>query len=426
MTTTPDIQSQQQAAGKIGIAIRRLAEDYPFHAAILERFKVMHRADIDTMAVTVHGDKVGLLFNAPFVLSLPIDQLVGVVLHEVHHVLFEHILQDPEDYPDECARTMAEEVTVNEFVKEPLPEGVVTLEQFPSLKPMQSTDERYEQLKRRVRRPPISPPGNKAGPQQESGAGKQTGKQQAPAGGFQTVDDHRVWEEARQDPEGSKAAIEQVVREAVQEVGAENVPDYLEEAVGVLDSQWGNTPGSDETKLEGRRSGQLDWRTQLRRYVGQQLQPRPVFNRPSRRFPDLVGIIPGRRRQATQPRIMAVIDTSGSVTEELLELINAELSKLAKDYEVTVVECDTVIHEAYRYRPVTEVHGRGGTDFRPPFEREFLRRHRPDLVIYFTDGVGPAPESPPRVPVIWCLVPEGEAPCTWGRGIQMDTPGTEK
>ena len=66
MPITPDNQSQQQAAGKIGIAIRRLADKYPFHAAILERFEIMHRADIATMAVTVRGDKVALLFNAEF------------------------------------------------------------------------------------------------------------------------------------------------------------------------------------------------------------------------------------------------------------------------------------------------------------------------------------------------------------------------
>lgn len=155
---------------------------------------------------------------------------------------------------------------------------------------MQSTDERYERLKGEVRRPLIAPPGSKtgtppqpgagekSGKQPSPGAGKQKGKQQAPGGGLQTLDDHSVWEEARQDPDRSKEAIDQVVREAVQEVGDENVPDYLAEAAGV--HQKGDTPGGDEIKLGGRRPGQLDWRTLLRRYVGQLLQLRPIFNRP--------------------------------------------------------------------------------------------------------------------------------------------------
>ena len=45
--------------------------------------------------------------------------------------------------------------------------------------------------------------------------------------------------------------------------------------------------------------------------------------------------------------------------------------------------------------------------------------HRPDLVIYLTDGYGEAPERPPSVPVIWCLTPGGEAPTTWGRIKQL-------
>jgi predicted metal-dependent peptidase len=122
---------------------------------------------------------------------------------------------------------------------------------------------------------------------------------------------------------------------------------------------------------------------------------------------------------------MAVIDTSGSITPELLELINAELASLAGDYRVTVVECDVKIHRVYPYRKIREVQGRGGTDFTPPFKPAFLRQHRPDLVIYFTDGFGPAPERAPRIPTIWCLTPIGERPCKWGRVIQMEA-GTVK
>ena len=117
---------------------------------------------------------------------------------------------------------------------------------------------------------------------------------------------------------------------------------------------------------------------------------------------------------------MAVIDTSGSITPDLLELIDAELARLAKQYSVTVVEGAVKKHAVHPYRPLTAVHGRGGTDLRPPFEKDFLRKHRPDIVVYFTDGFGPAPARPPRVPTIWCLVPGGEVPVDWGRKIHMD------
>lgn len=421
---THEGQSQHQAAGRIGIAISRLAGHYPFHAAILERFVLEHEAEISTMGVTVRRYGVALLFNATFVLNLPIGQLVGVLLHEVHHVLFNHLLSDPKEYPDEWARTVAEEVTVNEFICEPLPAGAITLEQFPALKPMQSTDERYNRLKGRIRRPPIAV--DAAGTLPAPGAGERRSKQKPSGGQLRTVDDHRTWQESRQDPKCSKSAVEQIVRAAVQQVGSENVPDYLTKAAGLPCSARGETPGGREIDLGGHRSAQLDWRSLLRRYVGQLRQPRPVFNRPSRRFPKMVGIIPGRRRQPPPPRVLAAIDTSGSITPGLLELINAELGKLAKDYEVTVVECDAAIQQAYRYKPLRTVLGGGGTDLRPPLEPEFLQHHKPDLVVYFTDGAGPAPTSPPRIPLVWCLVPGGKAPCKWGWVVKMEALNTKK
>ena len=53
---------------------------------------------------------------------------------------------------------------------------------------------------------------------------------------------------------------------------------------------------------------------------------------------------------------------------------------------------------------IREVHGRGGTDLRPPFEPAFLRQHNPDVLVYFTDGNGPAPDQAPPLPVICLLI----------------------
>ena len=90
-------------------------------------------------------------------------------------------------------------------------------------------------------------------------------------------------------------------------------------------------------------------------------------------------MMPGRQRRSGRQKIMAVIDTSGSITPHLLELINGELVRLARDYPVVVVECDEAIKAVYSYRRIKKVTGRGGTDFRPVFDPDFVRRHRPNL-----------------------------------------------
>jgi predicted metal-dependent peptidase len=116
---------------------------------------------------------------------------------------------------------------------------------------------------------------------------------------------------------------------------------------------------------------------------------------------------------------MAVIDTSGSMSAKLLSAVGGELARLARWYEVLIVECDERVRRVYAYRPLERVQGRGGTDLRPPLERAFLREHRPDLVLVFTDGFGPAPERPPGIPVVWCVLPGGVRPARWGRQIQL-------
>lgn len=419
---TSEENNRRLAQGQIQIAIQRLAGKYPFHAKTLEKFDLRAQPDVGTMGVTVAGEMVQLLFSPDFVLSISLAELGGVLLHEVLHVALGHLLADPADFPDEWARTNAEEVTVNEFVVERLPGQPITLKQFPALPPMESTKERYERLSKRVRRPPITSPGVDC----DATAGSQSALGTCQGQSLALMDNHSVWTGAMEEPDRAEATIRAVLQDVVSEIGSENVPPELQDTLKDLwnlaqDMERGDSPGGGIDEIKGSEPGHLNWVRLLRRYIGKRLAVAPDFARPPRRFPNLVGVIPGQRRRGRRLNIIAVIDTSGSVTPDLLELINAELARLAKDYAVTVVECDADIQDVYCYRPVSEVHGRGGTDFRPPLEPAFLRQHKPDLVIFFTDGFGPGPESPPRIPVVWCLTPGGEAPCTWGRVIQMES-----
>ncbi|MFO0675300.1 MAG: VWA-like domain-containing protein [Polyangiaceae bacterium] len=182
----------------------------------------------------------------------------------------------------------------------------------------------------------------------------------------------------------------------------------------------GKAAGRDVDQLPPSPTATVSWKTVLQRFVSRAASPRPSYLRPPRRFPHLVGIVPGGTRRPEKARVMAVIDTSGSMTRELLAKIGGELRKMSAHHEIVVVECDAEIQRTYPFKgELGEVHGRGGTDFHPPFERAFLAAHRPDVVVYFTDGAGPAPENGPRVPVLWCLTPGAVAPSSWGKCVWM-------
>jgi predicted metal-dependent peptidase len=379
----------RRAAVKLGIAMDRLNRHYPFHTALLGRMKLVARPSITTMAVTVDGDTICLLYNPSFVLDeCSHAQLEGVLHHEVNHVLFGHLTMKRADYPDTWALTVAQEITVNEYVPEPLPPTPVTLKDFPQLPPDELTEKRYRRLCRvpAKKRPEVV-----------------------------SLDDHSLWPEIA-DLDHARAAIGDAIEAAVVLVGVAQVPEEMHAAIKAA---IGLSPGDDLHVLFGGSKPTIDWRQQFRWCVGQVLEVRPSCHRPPRRFPDLIGILPGQRHQAGRPKVLAVIDTSGSISEADLAQINVELQLLARHDQVTVVECDAAIQAVYPYRPIEAVHGRGGTDLRPPLEKDFLRRHRPDLIIYFTDGEGPAPDQRPAIPVIWCLTRDGKRPASWGRELRM-------
>ncbi len=435
------------AKGMLRIAIQRMAKEHPFHANMLSPESLICDPGVKTMGVTICNGRIQYPYVPEFVLRCSYDELIGVFQHEINHLLFGHVVASPEDYPDSEARIIAEEVTVNEWVVAPLPGRPLTLDQFPSLKPLEDTKTRYARLARKTADPgrktdpagQISgPPGPKTGSSgqesgssgQESGpptpksgpAGAESSEASPGIGGFAPLDNHDLWKDARENPVLGKLVIAAAVHEAraaLDDSQWQALPDELRQRVEELAA--GHAPGTGTENLLGTGvRGSIDWRLQLRRYVAQTAVPHPTFHRPPRRMPELIGIFPGQCRLAIRPVVMAIIDTSDSMILALLEIITAELKRLARDFQVMVVECDTVIQASYPYRgSLKMVHGRGGTDLRPPFEAQFLAKIRPDVVIYFTDGDGPAPDRPPSMPVVWCLTPLGSRPVAWGREIQM-------
>jgi predicted metal-dependent peptidase len=367
------------------LAISRLAADMPLHAGILGRWKLLEDSTINTMAVGFQRGRLILYYAPAFVERTSLSDLVGIVEHECLHVLLQHVFHDPSPGENSNARTVAEEVTCNEWVSHPLPGKPILLADYPMLRANEDTDSRYDCLKNII-----------------------------PALKVITIDDHAKWAEILASGQLAGAVIRTVIAAAWDKLTPEQkakmslaaqVQQAIQQAV--------------QSSVIGVGTANVPWQKVLRAYVGRSLRRRPVFGRVPRRFPDLVGVLPARGRSGSQPKVMAVMDTSGSMTPALLADISAELAVMSRTHEVIVVEADDEIRAVYQFKPITEVGGRGGTDFRPVFQETFLREHKPDLVVYFTDGHGQAPADPPLIPVIWCLTPHGRQPCSWGKTLRL-------
>ena len=103
------MSNSQLARGMLEIAQKRMLGTFPLHARFVARWQIEPTQAIPTMAVTVRGSTIWLLYNPDFVVSCSFDELAGVVHHEVNHLLFEHVFMAPTDFPDEEALLIAQE-----------------------------------------------------------------------------------------------------------------------------------------------------------------------------------------------------------------------------------------------------------------------------------------------------------------------------
>ncbi|NLC22063.1 MAG: hypothetical protein GX771_09175 [Halomonadaceae bacterium] len=180
---------------------------------------------------------------------------------------------------------------------------------------------------------------------------------------------------------------------------------------------------------------QVNWRTCLHDFIRRHHGTSLTWNRIDRRHLGQGRYLPGRRGNSLS--IMVAIDTSGSTLSQLpvfLAELRAMLSSVDHT-ELYLIECDAAIQrerlitdptelnandqegEVMSHRSGGELRGGGGTDFRPVFARacELM----PECLVFFTDGYGKAPETPPALPVTWVITQGSKTPVSWGQTIHL-------
>jgi predicted metal-dependent peptidase len=118
---------------------------------------------------------------------------------------------------------------------------------------------------------------------------------------------------------------------------------------------------------------------------------------------------------------VVAVDTSAS-THALLPQFLAELRGLVASfgrYEIELVGCDCEVQasqtfsDAFPDEPLHPVPLGGGTDVRPVFVHVDTRE-APDVLVFLTDGEGPAPTRAPTYPTLWILPHGTTPPAPWG------------
>ncbi|MFF3013484.1 VWA-like domain-containing protein [Streptomyces sp. NPDC057939] len=140
------------------------------------------------------------------------------------------------------------------------------------------------------------------------------------------------------------------------------------------------------------------------------------YRRPSRRSAGVPGVVlPSLRRMP--PRVCVVIDTSGSVSDAelggaLLEVAAISRAVGGRRDLVSVISCDAAAGVAVPLCRAEnlELIGGGGTDLRSGFDRALRSRPRPDVIVALTDGQTPWPSAQPSCRTVVGLFPRPARP----------------
>lgn len=330
----------EKAARAISKARAQLILGNPFFATLALRLDPRPDPRAETMAT----DGRLLYYNPAWVNEKPPTELPGVIAHEAMHCALAHTLR--RQHRDHQRFNRACDHAINPLLKEAgfaLPkEGFsVAKAEFPGL----SAEQIYPLL-----------------PEDQSGG---QGEGFPDFGGTGCVldaigDDGKPLTEAERNQLEAEWKI--ATLQAAQAAKAQ-----------------GRLPAGLEALADSIRAPQVDWRAVLREFVRSVAAGDYSWRRPNPRMLAGGDYLPSLYSEETGPLLMGV-DTSGSVSQEELDAVCAELNgclDTARPEAVHVVYCDAKVHAHEEFKPDDwpvrmAVKGRGGTHLAPiwPFARE--------------------------------------------------------
>lgn len=181
----------------------------------------------------------------------------------------------------------------------------------------------------------------------------------------------------------------------------------------------GRVPASVETCLNWLPEARVDWRAVLRRFLLDVAKFDYKWMPPNRRFLSQGLVLPRLRSEGGL--VAVVVDTSGSMDDEMVAMCLSEVRACMEQHsglQVMLIQCDAevqssrVINDAAEL-PRVPIQGRGGTSFIPALEHVESRIREGFMVravLYLTDLEGEFPETPPSVPVLWARTSDLKAP----------------
>ena len=403
----------------------------PFTGAVVMRLDL--RVERDEGLETAATDGCSIRVNPDFYASLDDDERLFVIAHEAWHCILMHFARRRNR--DHTRFNIAADLEIHFLLTKEGFRPPFVLPHEPSWNGL-SAEEIYERLPQPHNAPPTPTSQPSGAPRSAAAATPQPSRSHSTGGprsvaaafpAFPTpsskpqplVESSHIRSregqgfDQHEEPNGEEA------REAV-----EKIRQVVVSAAQTVERRRGTLPGHLKKIVQSMLRPSFDWRTLLSRFVTSCYGGDRRWLPPSRRHVHRGLYLPSMR----QERLNAVvaIDTSGS-TENDLPAFFTELRSLLGSfggYTLTAIQCDHAIQAVRTFSsddgPLPsgiewKAQGFGGTSFVPVFK--YVEDHPeldPTLLVFFTDGEGPAPAKAPPYPVLWILTSDGNPPAPWG------------
>ena len=171
---------------------------------------------------------------------------------------------------------------------------------------------------------------------------------------------------------------------------------------------------------------QVEWPKVLKNYLTEKFAKSLSWKRPSKYYDEFYA--PARVKQTgALTHINFYLDTSGSITDEMVAVFNSEVRHIHKQYspkKLSLIQFDTAIRHEYVYRQNQRIKemaviGRGGTDL--VCVRDHIIKHRPKIVIILTDLECTPMEPIHGVDILWVVFNNPSAQVNQGKVVHVNT-----
>lgn len=303
-------------------------------------------------------DDKGFQVRIPGFDDLPLEQRLGILKHEMLHILNGHISRKEDR--DHTLFNYATDCAINQFIDlSHLPSSVITPDNLLPTGPVPkklTSEQYYELIYQQAKKSPQS-----IGDSYSQGKG--------------TLDDHGKWDESVGDEDLRKDLTK----------------DMIEKAGNATAKSRGNTPSefSDWLGLVTIKR-EVDWRQVLRNIVGnKRINTRKTIQRQDRRLPNFEWI-KGRTKDR-QFDLLVVADVSGSVDDAAFLRTMSEVQQICRLYNtpVNLIQVDTQPSLPEKLTAQTRILERkacGGTFLSPALKMAKDSRINYDAIVVTTDG----------------------------------------